>query len=904
MTKRKEQTRKAKRIKRDLTVVNIIFTVLALAINLMMWWSIFSLTRYSSFSKLIFIVINVVVLLLMLVMNYMLFMLIKTRKVSFMNTVSAMLVVFMLVGTFATYATTKINVNVNKITDSGSKNEKVETSLVVYSESGTSSIASITDLDGKTVGYIEGANDGTMALDELAAKNINATTVAYTDYITLAQALFIGEVDCAALPSNYVGLLEVNEGFSEYLDKTTAISTFDKVVKVETESGSAIDVTKEPFTVLILGVDEGRSDAIMVASFNPISLNVTLSSIARDSYVPIACYSGKNSDKLGHARARNRQCSIDTIEDLLDIDIDYYFESNFKGVIDMVDALGGIVVNNPIEFVGQNASSERGHFTVWVPAGESVPLNGEQALAFARERHKYASGDFQRQANQQQVIEAILRQVMRLRDVNKGLAMLDAAGENVSTNMSVDQLISLFNYSMKKAGRYYDKTTLENVFNIIGSRVTGYSTSIWNDANQMTLSIVRLFEGAIEDTHNAIIRNTDMNSPITAPKFMKWNANWEFTAPVIANETYSEERIVSEVPDTLPKFTTLGKLQGWANSFGIALNIQEIGEGMEGYDANLADGTIIWQDVPAGTAASSITTINVKVIRKAAKTAACPADAPGTYPNCVCTDTTKTFNKDKGVCEVPTGKEHTLTVRYVVADGGVAAPATVTQKVVEGASYSVQSPALTGYTADVTTVTGTMPAKDVDVTVTYKKPTTPTATPDTTTEKGCIAAAMKWYNGKCYKDIKTACEANGKVVDEAGTGCKDKPPVTPTCGANATYDQNAKACVCNSGFEGDPVAGCVAKPVTPTCGANATYDQNAKACVCNPGFEGDPVAGCIAKPVTPTCGANATYDQNAKACVCNPGFEGDPAIGCSAIISSNTLNNSLIRISRNLLLIR
>ncbi len=866
MTKKtKKQTG---RIRRDLTVLNIIYTVIAFVINILMWWSIYSVVRYSSLSKWLFIALNIVVLLILLVMDYLLFMLIRTKKVRFMNTVSAMLAVLLLISGFSTFLVTKVNVNVNKITSSGSGTvkENVETSIVVYSESGTSSITKIEELAGKTVGVIENTNYATLGQEELSAKGVTVSIEPFSDYITAAQALFNGEIDAVIMPNNYVGLLEINDGFGEYLDKTTAISTFSKVVQVETETGSTKDITAEPFTVLILGVDEGRSDAIMVASFNPISMNVTLSSLARDSYVPIACYSGKSSDKLGHARAVSRQCAIDTIEDLLDINIDYYFESNFKGVVEMVDALGGIVVNNPFEFVGQNSSAERGHKTVWIPAGENVPLNGEQALAFARERHLYSTGDFQRQANQQQVIQSILREVVRLRDVSKGVAMMDAAGENVKTNMSIDQLISLFNYTMKKVNRYYDKEHVEDVFNIIGSRVTGYGDNIWNEGMQSAIYYYRLFEGAIKDTRAAIERNIDMTSAITAPKEISWNAKWEFVAPVIANETYAEKVIVSEVPDTLPNYTTVGKLQSWAKAFNITVNIEYIGEGMEGYDASKADGTIIWQDVATGSKASTFTVINVKVIKKDAKpVTACPTDATGTHPNCVCTDTTKKYNKDKNVCEVPaptTGTEFTLTVKYVNKDNNTDIQAATTQKVVGGQTYTVtptENITVGGvdYKPEHATYSGTMPSNDASVTVYYVKSgggTTPACPAGSSgTHPNCVCTdANQQYNkdknvceAKPQVELKHTWTDTGKIVTESvcnadGTSTTGKKE--QKCPGDANHKEHFQNVDYNK-------TGCTVQPVP--CSAPNT-SGNVGACVCIPGYTGDAnsAAGCSADPNT------------------------------------------------------
>ena len=143
--------------------------------------------------------------------------------------------------------------------------------------------------------------------------------------------------------------------------------------------------------------------------------------------------------------------------------------------------------------------------------------------------HLYANGDFQRQANQQQVIQAILTEAMKLTDVNKALKVLDAAGDNVSTNFTVDQLISLFNYSIKKMNRSYVKNA--NVINIVGSRVTGYGSSKWNESMQLNLYIYRVYQGSITDNRNAILRNINLDSKIDAPKAISFSANWVFTAP-------------------------------------------------------------------------------------------------------------------------------------------------------------------------------------------------------------------------------------------------------------------------------------------------------------------------------------------------------------------------------------
>lgn len=726
-------------IRRDLTLLNLVLTVGAVIINILFCWSMISLTRYSSFSKPVFILINVIVLLLLLGGNLLIFLLIKTKRQNFMRVVPIVMIVFALLSSFMFYATQQVNSSIDKMTQTGVVKESVESSIVIYDDNGNFTISDITGLEGKTVGVVTDTTHSTIGKAEFDAKKVNVTYKDFEDTIDALLSLFNGEIDAVVAPSNYVSMYSAEEGFTEYLEKTKAISTFDKVVEVDNGTTNEKDLTTEPFTVLLMGTADGLSDAIMLASVNPISMNVTISSIARDSYVPIACRGG-NSNKINSARGKDRECLIKTVEDLIGVEIDYYVDTNFKGVVAMVDALGGIVVNNPYEFVGQNSSSERGHKTVWIPAGENVKLNGEQALAFARERKLYATGDFQRQANQQQVIEAIVRTVLRTRDVNVALNVIKAAGDNVVTNFQVDQLIDFFKYVMQKTNRFYDKEHVEDVFNITGSRVTGYSDGLWNEGLQMPLYIYRLFEGSIADTRAAIERNIDMTSKIDAVKSWSWNAEWEFTAPTISNETYAEKVIVSEVPDTVANYVgkSLGKLQAWAKSFGIAVNPNLITEGMPGYDPNLADGTIISQDVPAGTKAGDISAINVNVISKA-KVTACPANSTGTYPNCVCsanTDGKTSYNQDKNECVAPAaGAVHKLTVRYKVSSGSGVAPATYTADVKEGESYSVASPEVAGYTASPAVIEGVMGKEDKDVTVTYTPITvspTPTPTPTPT----------------------------------------------------------------------------------------------------------------------------------------------------------------------------
>ena len=750
----KPKTVKSPVIKRNMSVFNLCAAVVVAIINIMFCFIFVNLNSFSNFSKGIFVSINIVMLIILLALNFVFIITMRTRRTGFFNTLVAMLIILSFIGSYGTYAMVKVNKNINKIVDKGAVSEKVETSIVVFSESGTYAIESEEQLDGKTIGAVSQSTNTELAKKQLESKKINVSYQEFQDNNELLIALFNNQIDAAVLPSNYVGIFEVNDGYDTLLSKTKAISTFESVVQVTTEATSNKDITKEPFSVLVIGVDEGRSDALILATFNPISMKLTMTSIARDSYVPIACYAGKGSDKLGHARVRSRQCTIDTVEGITGTDIDYYFESNFKGIVAMVDALGGIVVNNPYEFVGQTSSSTRGIKTVWVPAGTDAPLNGEQALAFARERHLYASGDFQRQANQQQVIKAIFTKAMRTADLNKLLATLDAAGDNVSTNLTPNQLIDLFNFVMKKSKRYYDKSHPENVVLIQGSRITGYNSGIWNEGAQLTLSIIRLFEGSIKDNKAAILRNTDMkDSKLEGPKSWRWDANWVFVAPTISNETYAEQRVVDEVPDTVINFIgkSVADANAWANPRGVSIHIATKDCAADrpacgGY----GDGFIIDQSVRAGIKTSNTSEITITVTSNTGGTSAPKA---GAFP---------------------------VIIRYVLQEGGTAFPDNSFTTGPDGA-YNVNSPVKDGYTANPGNINGTATGP-VDVTVTYIKNATqaPTQSP----EQACAAAGKHWYDNKCNDNPKPAatptaeqaCTANGKYWYEGK--CNDSPQQT------------------------------------------------------------------------------------------------------------------------------
>ena len=619
-TKKADQTR----FHRDMTQANLIITILTVVTNLLVIYTMMNTTRFSSLSRKDFILVNVLCLIVLLVMNTAVMLGIRRKKKTVYITGIVLMCVFLVIGGYGTYAVTRVNSSVNRIT-STTTTESVSTSLVVYNAGGTQEISDVSQLDGKTVGYATGTNTAELGKNQINSKGIKVNYEEYTDYASELLALFNDEIQCAILPTNYQSMFQNETSLADLIDDTASILDFEDKVTVENDSGSDIDITTTPFTVLLIGNADGLSDTLILCSVNPISMKVTMTSIARDSYVPISCYNGASS-KINSAHAVSVGCTIQTVENLTGVDIDYYVDTNFQGVVDIVDALGGIVVNSPLEFVGQTSSSTRGTYTVWVPAGDNVLLDGEQALAFARERHAFPTGDFARQEHQQQVIEAIVRTILRTRDINTFLKVLDAAGNNIQTNLSVGQMTSFVSYALQKTNRYYDSEHPEKVFDIQSGRITGYNSGLWDEGLQISLSIVRIWQGALADAKAVIDRNIDMTTAITPMTSVQWSANWVFEVPAICQEAYNETMIQDTLPTTIGNYVgrDIGTLQSFCNSYGLALNISYV------QDSTQATGIIIAQDPADGTSIDSISAVNVTVVDNSAAATPTPSATPDT----------------------------------------------------------------------------------------------------------------------------------------------------------------------------------------------------------------------------------------------------------------------------------
>lgn len=191
---------------------------------------------------------------------------------------------------------------------------------------------------------------------------------------------------------------------------------------------------KDPISILILGVDEregdrGRSDTIIVMTVNPTSKSMQMISIPRDTRTQII---GRGfDDKINHAYAFGGvEMAMDTVENFLDIPIDYFIKVNMEGFKDIVDAVGGVTVNNGFAFNYSGYTFNKGEIT----------LDGEKALAYSRMRYEDPRGDFGRQDRQKQIIQAVIDKGASLSSISKIDDVLDVFGRNIKTNLTLTEM--------------------------------------------------------------------------------------------------------------------------------------------------------------------------------------------------------------------------------------------------------------------------------------------------------------------------------------------------------------------------------------------------------------------------------------------------------------------------------
>lgn len=293
-----------------------------------------------------------------------------------------------------------------------------------------SSYNKLEDLKGKKVGLYQSSNSE-KAGSELKNK-IDFEIIEYTDVEKMFESLNNDEINAIIISSSVKNLLDTE--LSDINVKIKSIYNF-KISIEKNDIVKVVNVTNTPFNVYIAGGDGYGSidytfntDVNMVATINPTTRKILLTSIPRDYYVNLVGQGPNAYDKLTHAGYYGIEESVKTVENLLDTDINYYVKINFSTIEGIVDAIGGVDVYSEYEFTASDGTYS------YVKGYQH--LDGKKALRFARERKSFATGDVQRVKNQQKVVEAMINKITSSTALISSYdRILDSVSENLDTNM-------------------------------------------------------------------------------------------------------------------------------------------------------------------------------------------------------------------------------------------------------------------------------------------------------------------------------------------------------------------------------------------------------------------------------------------------------------------------------------
>lgn len=532
---------------------------------------------------------------------------------------SIITIILVVIFSFASYYINFIYSSINNLTDS---------EYVVYSAN-LVVLNDTTISDDSKLGMINSSDDieGNILAKELIKdkKLENLEVTEYSSYYEMIDALLAKKLDGIFLNSNYLSIFGEEEAF-ENLKNTKVAYTYKKKMKNQDTSITTNKSIKDPFTILLMGVDskeEGldanaafNGDTLMLITFNPKTLNATMFSIPRDTYVPIACNNNRYS-KINSSAAYGTSCVIDTIKNLTGISIDYYLKVNFKAVVDLVEALGGINVDVEVpdynlyyqahngRVCEQNSLRQFGDNLICMDTGMQH-LNGEQALAYARCRHAYLQSDIARTKHQQQIIEAIAKQATNASNINKLEEILNSITNNLATNMSTKQILSFYDVLKTMVFNSLDEgefVTLNKTY------LEYYNLPVRVSNNGPFTSAIGYYPGSLEAIIKLMKENLELE-PHEMIKTFSFDANEEYETKPTGQGIYSGGKL-----ETVPNFIgkSVSEAENWANAHQIHINKEFVEADNSHFNNNVVKGLIANQSINNGVLLNGITEFTIYI---------------------------------------------------------------------------------------------------------------------------------------------------------------------------------------------------------------------------------------------------------------------------------------------------
>ncbi len=419
--------------------------------------------------------------------------------------------------------------------------------------------------------------------------------VEYDDYTTMLVDMYSKELDAMFVTDSYVSMFSGITGYENISTDTKVIISKDKKMKKadtsEIETASALKDISEPFTILLMGIDStdevltknaiANGDTLILITFNPKTLNATMVSIPRDSYVPIACWSGRPENKITHAAAYGNDCMIQTIQNYFDVKIDYYAKINFKGLVKLVNAVGGVDVNVEQVLCTDNSNREE---EVCIQPGFQT-LDGEQALVFARNRKALQNGDIGRGQHQQEIIKALINKIKGITEVSKFVNILNTISNSLDTNLTTKQILSFYNVAKDLVKRSLSADDA-NLVNIQQLYLQGTGQMIYDERARMVLWNYIPNKSSRKDIVQAMKENLELVDHKNITEF-HFSINQPYKKKIIGEGPYNNNTLYSLLPD----FTgdTEAQAKATATQYGITLTFKG------------KSGTVVDQSYPVRT---------------------------------------------------------------------------------------------------------------------------------------------------------------------------------------------------------------------------------------------------------------------------------------------------------------
>lgn len=570
------------------------------------------------------------------------------KKFTIFTVINTLIVAIMLV---VAIAINKVYANINQI--SSKEYTTYTTNLVSLKDTEITSSSKLGMIDNKEdiEGYV-------LANTLKNKEKLEQEIIYFDDYYTMLDALYKKEIDAIFVSSNYVVLFSSEEQYTNIASDTKVLYKHSEKMKTKTITNTNKKIT-EPFTILLMGVDSEtdglnanaafNGDTLMLITFNPKTLNSTILSIPRDTYVPIACNNNRYN-KINSSAAYGTECVINTIQNLVGVTIDYYAKINFNGVIDLVNAVGGINVDveapNYAPYIHKygegrlcESNSLRDMANLVCMNTGFQHLNGEQALAYARNRHGFLESDLARNRHQQQIVEALAKEALHISNLSEFEKILNSVSKNIATNLSTNQILSFYQVlkdMLINGLKGNDFLTMQKTY------LEVYNLSVMVGGYQ--LSALGYYESSLNEIRDAFNINLGLKKEEMVKTF-SYDYNEEYSSPIIGKGSTGGTKL-----STVPNFTgsVVGVAEEWASTNGVTLNKEFNACGTD------TPGLIGGQSIPAGTLTKNVSYLTIYINQACATT---PTDDKKDEPNVPKKEESDPL-QDAGILPTPDGDKN------------------------------------------------------------------------------------------------------------------------------------------------------------------------------------------------------------------------------------------------------